>query len=620
NVQLLGATAANIVTLGANVIYCSNVVGLPPAANLADISGNSISYSSANVTSLGAGTLFCGNIVGVPIVANTTDLKGNSLLYAAANVGTLALYGNSPYISIKGTTDPGDYLVKQYGSIGDRYGIGLYNGGMTRTFTSATYPFGQVALSLASTDSTAASATTFQDILTASKGNVIAYRPFFATSATISGNLSLSNTTTLSLGYDVAGKEVNAGKIGYGTFSNYNSLDVVGAGLSNGQRRVQVYDQLIVNSAGPGAGNLYASTGQFSANVNAVNGQYTGVLAVGSAIADTSIGSACSIVNRVSNASYVLAPQPVAISQTTGSQTQSYFNMDFNYPSQPGIYPGGRLVVNDSNFSTDWRFQSKIPGAATNTTLERLTIASSGNVGINQAFPQATLDVNGPARVGGNLAVNAPISLSNTNTLSLGYDVAGKETNAGKIGYGTFSGTSLDVVGAGLSSGQRRVQVYDQLIVNSANPGAGNVYAVTGQFSANVNAAAASFTNAITAANASISGQQSFLQSSGQNCNLFIGNTLSTNQSGFLTYNSQYAPGNAGAVGIGVFGVSGGLTVAPSGSVGINQAAPSSAYALDVGGQMRVSSTLSVPAAPTSGLALDVAGPSRFTASSWTQG
>ena len=65
----------------------------------------------------------------------------------------------------------------------------------------------------------------------------------------------------------------------------------------------------------------------------------------------------------------------------------------------------------------------------------------------------------------------------------------------------------------------------------------------------------------------------------------FIGNTLTTQQSGFMSYNSPSAPGAAGAVGLGIVGVTAGLTVAPTGFVGVNNNVPG--YQFDVNGLTR---------------------------------
>ena len=71
--------------------------------------------------------------------------------------------------------------------------------------------------------------------------------------------------------------------------------------------------------------------------------------------------------------------------------------------------------------------------------------------------------------------------------------------------------------------------------------------------------------------------------------NLFLGNALSTNQTGFINFNSPGAPGAQGSLGLGIYGYTGGLTIGPTGNVGINQTAP--AYPLDVSGPARITGT-----------------------------
>ena len=64
-------------------------------------------------------------------------------------------------------------------------------------------------------------------------------------------------------------------------------------------------------------------------------------------------------------------------------------------------------------------------------------------------------------------------SLSGTNTFEWGTGVSGKETNAGKIGYSTWSGggnNALDIVGAGTSSSDRAVRIWDKLGIGTSSP------------------------------------------------------------------------------------------------------------------------------------------------------
>lgn len=53
----------------------------------------------------------------------------------------------------------------------------------------------------------------------------------------------LNGSETLEFGAGVAGKEVSAGKIGYGTFSSGQYLDIVGAGTTNANRKIQFFNE-----------------------------------------------------------------------------------------------------------------------------------------------------------------------------------------------------------------------------------------------------------------------------------------------------------------------------------------------------------------------------------------
>lgn len=86
------------------------------------------------------------------------------------------------------------------------------------------------------------------------------------------------------------------------------------------------------------------------------------------------------------------------------------------------------------------------PGAPTSA----LDISASGNVGIGTASPQAKLDVQGNVKILG------------TSTLEFGSGVAGKQTDAGTIGYGNITTDALNIVGAGSSATNRKVAVYSE--------------------------------------------------------------------------------------------------------------------------------------------------------------
>jgi hypothetical protein len=74
----------------------------------------------------------------------------------------------------------------------------------------------------------------------------------------------------------------------------------------------------------------------------------------------------------------------------------------------------------------------------------------SGYVGINTATPGAQLDVNGS------------MAIRSDHTLEFGASVAGKQGDAGKIGYQTFTPGALDIVGAGTTDANRKIQFWNE--------------------------------------------------------------------------------------------------------------------------------------------------------------
>lgn len=68
------------------------------------------------------------------------------------------------------------------------------------------------------------------------------------------------------------------------------------------------------------------------------------------------------------------------------------------------------------------------------------------------------LDGSSTTRVGGLGVVSGGI-------VEFGYGVAGKETNAGKVGYEAFTAGFLDLIGAGTTGGGRKVKLWDDLYV-----------------------------------------------------------------------------------------------------------------------------------------------------------
>jgi hypothetical protein len=88
------------------------------------------------------------------------------------------------------------------------------------------------------------------------------------------------------------------------------------------------------------------------------------------------------------------------------------------------------------------------------------------NVGIGTTNPQTKLHVNGKTTLGDSVfisngvIINADQQITNNNFIEFGKGIP-KQTDAGKIGYQTFS-TGLDIVGAGTSNTSRRISFFNE--------------------------------------------------------------------------------------------------------------------------------------------------------------
>jgi len=66
------------------------------------------------------------------------------------------------------------------------------------------------------------------------------------------------------------------------------------------------------------------------------------------------------------------------------------------------------------------------------------------------------VNLQGTTNNGGN------VGILGANVIEFGRGISGKELNAGKIGYNTFSSDSLDIVGAGTNASNRKIKLYAQ--------------------------------------------------------------------------------------------------------------------------------------------------------------
>ena len=217
-------------------------------------------------------------------------------------------------------------------------------------------------------------------------------------------------------------------------------------------------------------------------------------------------------------------------------------------------------------------------GSATYGGLFFITHSGNTGIGIANSNPQYTLDVSGTIRSTGSHLI------AGANPLSAGFDVTGKETNAGKISYQGFSGNCLDIVGAGSNAGNRRVYIFDQLGVSTFpnyTLDIGGTAHVNGQLllrDGNSN----DTSRFISALNNSIS---SFNFSG-----ISFGQSSTTNNSAELNYYHAANGSSSNTVSLGFYQNNRILTVNAGGFCGINNNNP--AFNLDVSGTSRITGSL----------------------------
>jgi len=220
------------------------------------------------------------------------------------------------------------------------------------------------------------------------------------------GRATIDNKNTWEFGQGIQGKEQHAGKIGYNTFSS-DGLDIVGAGKNIGNRKVILRDNVYV------LGKLDIED-SISGNPNTGLRVRNGMQLLNNGI---NVGNAEKVDNGVIIADSVRARKDL--------QVNGNAQID------------GQLCIN--NFCVDQNF-------------------------LAQPFPPGKKGQEGPRGPPG------PAEVTANNVFEFGKGVGGKQVDAGKIGYKTWS-DGLDIVGAGSSFPGRKVKIWDELYVDKIRLG-----------------------------------------------------------------------------------------------------------------------------------------------------
>lgn len=457
--NISASTFFTVPTANIGTLTVGNLVGYTASGgggaqpNLYSISGNTLNYTYGNLGALTCGVavhsgnlMMQGNasIAAGNVSANTVQLSGNINAAAASIGGPLTVVGNvltNGYTQIP-ANNQGDWTYSNYtpsAGVVDRYGIGQYNNGRMRMFTSSYIPQSVVALSLSSSD-TQGGAGTFTDLLTASNTSVLVNRPLQA--GNVSAN-SVSTNTAIISGAFTAGPSVVNGSMqvnggngnGVQLYGSYGTYFTATGGYGNCGVQMQSYPgrsagptvavvnvddsnysgHMCFHTANPGsASNVLSekmrltSGGNFG--INQSNPLYLldvgGAARISGNISANNVVAAAASVSGPLVANNIATPgnlavygsqllvqsgnaTPLQMVQTSGGGAGSSTGIGFQ--TYPGRAAGSQCqitAVDDGTYSGHIVFASANPGSASNLPVERMRLATSGNVGINQTAPQ----------------------------------------------------------------------------------------------------------------------------------------------------------------------------------------------------------------------------------------
>jgi hypothetical protein len=391
----IGVAGATVGTLYANSITSANIY----------VSGSvvSVNVTSVNVidTNITTSTLNVSTGVTTATLLVTSTISAGSLGTPGATIGTL--YANSitgSNAQFSGTVSV-DTLVA--GTVtASNMGAQTISSGILYSTT--------VASSIVSTGKLYVGSSTLGSFIVTN------------------GNSGIAGSNVIEFGYGVSGKEGNAGKIGYASFTA-NMLDILGGGTTGSYRTVKIWDGLTV--------------GDITTNTLIVGTVTAGTVTASNMGAPTISTSTLYASSVISSANIQI---PVGGTISSGTFVGS-------------LISAGSIGIAGATVGTLYATSITAANAQVSGTVSAGTLRA----GTLAATTVTTANVNaGYMTIGNFLVTSGGAAFGGSTMLEFGYGIAGKEINAGKIGYAAFT-SALDIVGAGTTD--RTVRIFDNLTV-----------------------------------------------------------------------------------------------------------------------------------------------------------
>ncbi len=248
----------------------------------------------------------------------------------------------------------------------------------------------------------------------------------------INGDQKIEGAHTLTLGSGLPDWETNAPKIGYGMLTP-NALDILGGGPI-GNKKIKLWNDSWINLFGKSVmhGNATFQDSRFRNYVHASGKIGIGVLNPSD---ELTINGSVQITSGVS-----AARLGIFGSVGTYQMILKRTGPCPGYGDVPIQFVLGELGIAQAS---DMIEIGTSPGSNPNTGLNVY-----GNMFVTDSLILQQIS-----------KIKQSLKVSTNKTIELGAFIPGKEINAGKIGYQTFTADALDIVGAGTTNTNRKIKL-----------------------------------------------------------------------------------------------------------------------------------------------------------------